>query len=215
MVEIYDIDRYYERSHPLIRWVESRRLAALVELAQARAGERLLEVGCGGGHVLEQFPGLDRTGVDLSAGMLKRARRRVGPSVRLIQSQAERLPFQSGSFDVVVCTEVLEHILNPPEVIRELMRVAKPGGRVIVSIPCEANIDRAKRLLRRIPGLRRLLHTLADDGNEWHLLEFNLERLRDVAVLAGAEVIRLRGVPVPIAPIRYVASLAPAPNDGS
>jgi SAM-dependent methyltransferase len=138
----------------------------------------------------------------------------MGSGVRLLRSQAERLPFDTGSFDIVLCTEVLEHTFDPAEVIRELMRVAKPGGRVVVSIPSEANIDRAKRALRRIPVLRRLLRSLADAGNEWHLHEFDLDRLRGTVALAGAEIVRLRGVPAPIAPIRYVASLAAARVNG-
>src|SRR5690606_1165544 len=44
MVQRYDIDRYYEQSHPVVRWIEQRRLELLVELAAPRAGDRILEV---------------------------------------------------------------------------------------------------------------------------------------------------------------------------
>ena len=207
MVERYDIDRYYERAHPIVRWIEKRRLQALAGLAGVRPGDRLLEVGCGAGHVLDRFPAADRTGVDLSSGMLGRARRRLQGNARLLQSRAEQLPFSDGAFDVVLCTEVLEHTLDPAEVLRELLRVGRPGARVVVSIPNEANIDRAKRFVRSTPGLRRWLRSLADTGNEWHLHQFDLRLLRSVASSAGARIARLRGLPLEFAPVRYVALL--------
>src|SRR5687767_1168675 len=142
MVDRYDIDRYYERSHVIVRWIERRRLETLRRFAAARPKDRILEVGVGGGHVLARFAGLQRTGIDLSPTMLKRARRRLGDDVELLQGSADQLPFEDGSFDVVLCTEVLEHVVDPARVVRELMRVAAPGARVVVSIPNEAIIDR-------------------------------------------------------------------------
>jgi len=214
MVRRYDIERYYERSHPIVRWVEARRLKALRDLAAARPGDRLLEVGCGAGHVLDGFAQARRFGADLSETMLGRARRRLGGEVPLLRGNAERLPYADGSFDVVVCTEVLEHTQQPAEVLAELMRVAAPGGRVVVSIPNEANIDRAKHALARVPLVgRRLLATLASEANEWHLHHFDrrmLERLVD----GVAEIREVRGVPFGALPLRYVARLA-RPGDAA
>lgn len=208
MVGRYDIDRYYERSHPLVRWLERRRLDALHALASPRAGDRVLEVGCGGGHVLQRFDGHTRTGIDLSETMLARSRRRLGPDVELMRCSAESLPFQDASYDVVLCTEVLEHTREPRRVIAELARVAAPGARVVVSIPNEHNIDRAKRAIRAIPGVRTLLRSLAAEGNEWHLHHFDEAQLRrDSAGIADIEV--LKGIPYDILPVRFVALLRP------
>ena len=74
MVQRYDIERYYAQSNALIRWLEQRRLSLLAALAAAAAGERVLEVGCGAGHVLARFAQARRVGVDLSSTMLGRAR---------------------------------------------------------------------------------------------------------------------------------------------
>jgi ubiquinone/menaquinone biosynthesis C-methylase UbiE len=206
MVERYDIERYYERSHPLVRWIEKRRIDTLVRLAAPKQGDRVLEVGCGAGHVLERFSGCKRTGIDLSAGMIEKTRRRLGPAVTLVRGVAESLPAASSSFDVVICTEVLEHTRAPDAVIAELMRVAAPGARVVVSIPNEGAIDRAKRMLRAIPVLRTMLRSLAAEGNEWHLHHFDrafLER-----IVAGRASIRtLAGVPSSALAVRYVALL--------
>jgi ubiquinone/menaquinone biosynthesis C-methylase UbiE len=206
MVERYDIERYYERSHPLVRRLERQRLDVLVAMAAAKPGDRVLEVGCGAGHVLERFEGVMRTGIDLSAGMLTRIRRRLGDAVTLARGSADALPFADGAFDVVVCTEVLEHVPDPAGVVAELMRVAGPAGRVVVSIPNEVNIDRAKRTLRRLPLIRQLLKTLAAENNEWHLHHFDLRMFKTI-VRRTATIEALRAIPLRAIPLRYVALL--------
>jgi 2-polyprenyl-3-methyl-5-hydroxy-6-metoxy-1,4-benzoquinol methylase len=211
MVARYDIERYYERAHPVVRWLERRRLDVLMRLARPRPGERVLEVGCGAGHVLERFDGCERAGIDLSASMLQRTRRRLGTSVRLARASADRLPFGDATFDVVVCTEVLEHTVDPGAVLAELVRVAGPGGRVVVSIPNERQIDRAKRVLRRTPLLRTWLRTLAAEGNEWHLHKFDLHLLQRLA--AGSATLKRKvGIPNRLVPLRWVALLGAGPD---
>jgi ubiquinone/menaquinone biosynthesis C-methylase UbiE len=206
MVRRYDIDQYYTGADPVVRWIERLRLEALVELARPRATDRLLEVGCGAGHVLERFAPSSRIGLDLSLEMLRRCRRRVGADVPLVRGSAERLPFADDSFDVVICTEVLEHTLDPEKVVRELMRVGKPAARVVVSIPNERNIDRVKRTFRRIPVMRRLLRTLAGEENEWHLHHFDVAYLRRT-IGNSATIAVLRAIPNRLAPVRYAALL--------
>jgi len=214
MVDRYDIDRYYEDAHPIVRWIERRRLEALHRLAAVRPGERILEVGCGAGHVLAQFNGVTRFGIDLSPAMLERSRRRLAGGARLARAFADGLPFASASFDVVLCTEVLEHTADPAAVICELVRVGRPGARIIVSVPNETNIDRAKRAIRRVPVLNRMLRTLAAEGNEWHLHDFDLAMLR--RTVRGAAVIdALVAVPSRLMPVRYVARLGAAKRGGS
>ncbi|MEX2282880.1 MAG: class I SAM-dependent methyltransferase, partial [Gemmatimonadota bacterium] len=186
--------------------IEGKRLAALTRLAEAHPGDRLLEVGCGGGHVLEQFSQARRFGVDLSETMLARAGKRLRSNAVLLRASADALPFRAGSFDIVLCTEVLEHVPDPAAVIRELLRVSAPGARIVVSIPNERNIDRAKRVLRRTPVLSRMLRTLAAEGNEWHLHQFDWPMLE--RQVTGIARIRDRiAIPNRIMPVRYVASL--------
>ena len=206
MVGRYDIDRYYEKSHRFIRWIERRRIETLYKLAAPRARDRILEVGCGAGHVLQRFDNVRRVGLDLSPTMLGRARARLGPDVPLARGSAEYLPFADGSFDVVLCTEVLEHTQHPERVIAELMRVATRHARVVVSIPNERNIDRAKRVIRSLPVIRSLLRTLAAEGNEWHVHNFDRSLLYQTT-RGLANVARLRAIPFPGMPLRYAALL--------
>ncbi len=204
MVQRYDIDRYYFESHALVRWLEQRRLRVLQGLAAVRPGERLLEVGCGAGHVLASFSQARRTGIDLSATMLASARRRLGQGVPLCRAFADRLPFPAGAFDVVLCTEVLEHTPDPGAVLRELLRVAGPAGRVVVSIPNEDRIDAVKRALARVPVLRSALRIVAPEENEWHLHRMDLAFLRRIAE-GVARIEAVRALPAMPLPLRYAA----------
>jgi 2-polyprenyl-6-hydroxyphenyl methylase / 3-demethylubiquinone-9 3-methyltransferase len=96
-------------------------------------GLRVLDVGCGGGLLSESFAtlGCDVTGVDRSASTLDAARRhadRSGLDIRYVEGRAEILPFERGTFDVVCCCDVLEHVDDPDVVVREIARVLRPGG---------------------------------------------------------------------------------------
>jgi phosphatidylethanolamine/phosphatidyl-N-methylethanolamine N-methyltransferase len=102
-----------------------------------RAGETVLEVGVGTGINLPIYPCHCRvTGVDLSAKMLERAQRRieVGRLVncRVQEMNAEALRFPNDCFDVVYAPYVISVVPDPVKVAREMFRVCRPGGRVIV-----------------------------------------------------------------------------------
>lgn len=95
---------------------------------------RVLDVGCGGGLLSEAFAAMDCdvTGVDQSVPTLAAARAhagRTGLSIRYLEGSAETLPFDAGTFDVVCCCDVLEHVDDPDVVVREISRVLKPGAR--------------------------------------------------------------------------------------
>jgi 2-polyprenyl-6-hydroxyphenyl methylase/3-demethylubiquinone-9 3-methyltransferase len=94
---------------------------------------RLLDVGCGGGLLAEEFARLGClvTGVDRSQPTLEAARahaQRSTLAIDYVEGSAESLPFPSASFDVVSCCDVLEHVDDPSEVLEEIARVLKPGG---------------------------------------------------------------------------------------
>lgn len=93
----------------------------------------LLDVGCGGGVLAEEFARLGPhvTGIDISNDSLEVARahaRTMGLPIEYQAGTAGQLPFDGGSFDVVSCCDVLEHIPEWQQVIAEVARVLKPGG---------------------------------------------------------------------------------------
>jgi 2-polyprenyl-6-hydroxyphenyl methylase/3-demethylubiquinone-9 3-methyltransferase len=109
------------------------RRVLLEDLSLSPAGLTALDVGCGGGLLAEEFArlGFQVTGIDPSAPSLTAARAHAaeaGLSIDYRQATAESLPFEAGTFDVVYCCDVLEHVADVPLVIRESARVLKPGG---------------------------------------------------------------------------------------
>lgn len=109
-------------------------------------GEKVLDVGCGlGRHSLiayRDYP-VKVYGVDLSLDDLLQAKSRIkdiqenhcSGDLLFLQSDGFHLPFQDASFDVVVCSEVLEHVPSYEKLVEELIRVLKPGGRLALSVP--------------------------------------------------------------------------------
>lgn len=122
-------------SHPdrILLW---RRIAD-VSIGQPGA---VLDIGCGGGHLLEilqKVPGHsgeNLCGVDYSARAVEQAKLRV-PEANFELGDATRLPFLTGAFDIVICCEVLEHLDNPRQALREAHRVLSPKGMLIITIP--------------------------------------------------------------------------------
>ena len=102
----------------------------------ARASGRVLEIGIGTGRNLEHYGnGLRLTGVDLSAGMLAQAapRRASAPvAVSLVQGDAQCLPFPSSSFDTVTATCVFCSVADPVAGLREVARVVRRDGHVLL-----------------------------------------------------------------------------------
>jgi 2-polyprenyl-3-methyl-5-hydroxy-6-metoxy-1,4-benzoquinol methylase len=207
MARKYSPGRYHEESHFLIRWVERQRVKTIIRLLQPRAGDMVLEVGCGSGNVLEALPhGTKPVGIDLSSMLVTESRVRLaGRGGMIAQANAEQLPFPTGHFSRIICTEVLEHVQRPEVVLGEIARVAKPDAIIVISIPNERLID---SLRQWTSGIRALWRTGGAD--EWHLHEFDMAYLYQKA--AGHLAIR-EVVPI-IAnwmPLRYVVRCACLP----
>jgi SAM-dependent methyltransferase len=103
-----------------------------VEFLQVRSGMRILEVGSGlgllAGEVAMAADGVEVVGLERSSEQIAAAAK--SPHVRYVQGDAHELPFADGSFDLVYCRYLLEHVAHPAHVLAEMRRVAKPGCRV-------------------------------------------------------------------------------------
>jgi glycosyltransferase involved in cell wall biosynthesis/ubiquinone/menaquinone biosynthesis C-methylase UbiE len=116
------------------------------------AGENVLEVGGGLGTDLAQFAkhGAMVTDVDLSQGHLQLAQenfRLRGLVGRFVHHDAEALPFDDGTFDLVYSNGVLHHTPNTARAVAEIFRVLKPGGRVIVMVYAENSLQYWRNLV--------------------------------------------------------------------
>jgi 2-polyprenyl-3-methyl-5-hydroxy-6-metoxy-1,4-benzoquinol methylase len=118
-----------------------RRLEVVdLDLLGVKTGAHVLDAGCGVGRLMLRMArrGCRVTGVELMRRDLLSARHLLGgfcQQIDLIEGDGGRIPFAAESFDFVACTETLEHVADSGLALRELTRVLKPGGHLVVSVP--------------------------------------------------------------------------------
>lgn len=115
-------------------------IRAFVDTTGILAGSSVLDLGCGSACFarLLQGAGYRVTGVDLSFGMLL-VGRRMDCSMDLAAGNAERLPFSANSFDTVLLSGILHHLVDPTYCADEVFRILKPGGSFMAFDPNRSN----------------------------------------------------------------------------
>jgi glycosyltransferase involved in cell wall biosynthesis/ubiquinone/menaquinone biosynthesis C-methylase UbiE len=187
-------------------------------------GEKVLEIGGGMGTDLAQFAkhGAIVTDVDLSAGHLQLAQenfRLRGLTGQFVHHDAESLPFDHDSFDVVYSNGVIHHTPNTKRTIAEMLRVLKPGGRAIVMVYAENSLQYWRNLVWH-SGLKNgdlANHSMAEimsrtveiTGNDARPLVkvYTKRRLRDLfSDFTGIEIVQRQLAPelVPITLRRFL-----------
>jgi len=120
-------------------WVtDEDRIQRLVAAARLQGSERVLDIATGPGYIAEAFARAARevVGVDLTEAMLaigkERTQQRGLTNISFRAADAQQLPFENASFDVVVCRLALHHLQQPLNVLREMARVCRVNGKVVV-----------------------------------------------------------------------------------
>ncbi|MGB2590734.1 MAG: methyltransferase domain-containing protein [Candidatus Acidiferrum sp.] len=120
-------------------WVtDEERIQRLVAAAHLGGDERVLDIATGPGYIAEAFARAAREviGVDLTEAMLAIAKERTKErgigNVSFRAADAQNLPFENETFEVVVCRLALHHLQKPLQVLREMTRVCRAGGTVVV-----------------------------------------------------------------------------------
>ena len=135
------LTRFYD---PLIAATTRERTfkSRVAELATARSGDRVLDVGCGTGtlalELARRTPGVLVSGVDADEEMLERARRKstqAGIALDLRTAMAQELPFADETFDIAVSSLFFHHLRRADKlaVAAEVQRVLRPGGRLVIA----------------------------------------------------------------------------------
>jgi 2-polyprenyl-6-hydroxyphenyl methylase/3-demethylubiquinone-9 3-methyltransferase len=166
-----------------------------VERAGSLAGRNVLDVGCGGGLLAEAMArkGAQVTGVDLAEDLLQVARLHAleaGVELRYLLESAERHVEQhAGTYDVVTCMEMLEHVPDPVAVIAALGRLVRPGGNVFVS-----TLNRTlKSYAMAVVGAEYVLRLLPP-GTHTYGKFIRPSELRQWARAAGLDVVDIAGL---------------------
>jgi malonyl-CoA O-methyltransferase len=123
--EMYD-ERYSEEQNRKYR-------KALEEVSVE--GAAVLDAGCGSGLFFEQVTGKAKlvVGVDISHGLLLKAKRHAAKNVFIVQADADHLPLRDGVFDAVFFFTVLQNMPNPAETLTEIKRLTRAGGRIVLT----------------------------------------------------------------------------------
>ena len=170
--------------------IAAEHLARYWLAARLAGGMEVLDAGCGVGYGAELIAraGASRVlGIDLAPEAIAAASERAGEVAEFQVGDVEQPPFEEGSFDLVVCFEVLEHLEDPELTITALKSVLREGGLLIASSPNRG---------------------VYPPGNPHHLHEFTLEELRDSLGARFANVLMMRQHP-------WLASLVDSGNLGS
>jgi ubiquinone/menaquinone biosynthesis C-methylase UbiE len=130
---------YVEVSGPQ-GYVAGRRIAREISSLTSLKGKTVLDVGCnvGGGIVVLSELGAECVGIDLNKDDLSICRQRLNMhklNADILCADGYQMPFNKEQFDVVICTEVLEHVKDRKTMIREMSRVLKKGGLLYLSFP--------------------------------------------------------------------------------
>jgi SAM-dependent methyltransferase len=117
-------------------WARGRRQIIRAELDQLALPNdaRILDAGCGSGRTLEELVDYGTVaGVELSPDAAEVARGRGCGEVQV--GRLEELPWPAENFDLITCLDVIEHVPDDRAALRELQRVSKPGGKLLVTVP--------------------------------------------------------------------------------
>ena len=211
--KIHDLDKFYNHPNRIFRYIENKRIKTLLSYSEIKDEDTILDLGCGIGNIIERIKMGTIYGTDISAIQIERAKKRLGTKAILIKSPGEKMPFSSGFFDKIICTEVFEHVLEPGLILIEMNRILKDGGTISLSIPNENLINFTKKIILSF-GMRRLLEpkesnwdlALKNNLDEWHLHNYSLKLIKQ-QVKGIFKIIKYKSIPFFFIPFRYVLKL--------
>jgi len=143
--ELYFGPKYSPR-----RIIHTSRFNRVLKLIGDVKNKKILDAGCGEGYFLSVINSNKKIGVELSEKRISQALK-LYPDLKIKIADITHLPFEDNIFDVIVCSEVLEHVSGYEQAIKEFKRCIKPDGHVVLSFPNEFTVSIGRLLLLRFP----------------------------------------------------------------
>lgn len=176
---------YYERgiASNLFQKAWHNRKWRLIERILNNSYKNILDVGCASGwltaRLVKIFPKAKVIGLDVSSLMIDYGKK-IYPEIEFVCADAHQLPFPDGSFDLIVCTETLEHVVNPLNVLSEIKRCLSSNGEAIISM------DSGTLLFKIVWALWKKVKGRV--WNDAHLHKFNKKKLENLIKKAGFKI---------------------------
>jgi ubiquinone/menaquinone biosynthesis C-methylase UbiE len=205
----HPIDDYYTRSPWPIRFVERRRFSIIRTFMENCDSLDVAEVGSGGGHVLRMFPRARLTAIDVSGVYLELAQRNLaGYDVQFVKGEVDKLPLPPASFDRIICTEVLEHVVDPDVVLAAMARLLRQSGIAVVTVPNDPLILKIKGVIRRTPARWILGDRIEWGGDRFHLHRWTPSEFESL-LARHFRVVERRMAPFAAVPVRACFKCTP------
>lgn len=183
---------YYQtgvKDNALQKFWHTNKLNAALDLIPGFP-KKILDVGCSSGWFLskiaKRFPSARFYGIDVYDKALNYGEK-IYPNIRFFKADAHKIPFKKDFFDLIVCTEVLEHLENPKKAILEIKRVLKKGSHAIIELDSGS-------LLFRITWFVWTRFLKGRVWNDAHLHVFNLKKLDGLLKSCGFQVIKKKKI---------------------
>jgi len=141
---------YFSSQHSFLKRIHGSRLSSIKLLMGDTSQKKVLDAGSGEGYFLSTINAKQKVGIELSEKRIKKAKK-LFPNLEIKMGDVNNLPFDDDSFDIIVCSEVLEHVDGYEKAIKEFKRCIKPTGELILSFPNELAVCFGRLLILRFP----------------------------------------------------------------
>lgn len=121
-----------------LQWEEMEKSTIDLIKLYYETDDYILDLGVGTGKLLSQLEGNNKYGVDVSENYLRLSAKK---KINVCKANIEALPYKSNQFDMVISTDVFEHVFDLNRVLNEVIRVLKPGGFLIFRVPYKENLE--------------------------------------------------------------------------
>jgi len=139
-----DIDERAYNSDLLVqRYFQRRKTEAVRTTLAVNASDIIVDIGCGSGVQLQEIGRKEyalAVGIDVSLNAVLHGRKKSIKNTDFIIADAQHLPVKSSCVDKIVCAEIIEHVKEPDNLIKEISRILKDGGEVVITTPNDRSV---------------------------------------------------------------------------